>query len=147
MTIRSTQNDPEDVDLAIALDKVCFIIAKAREFDVKEAPSDPDPGSNPADDMEVSVLEDYDNDPVLQELLSLISDMSIDEQVDLVALMWLGREDYTADDWESVRSDAADAHNERTAEYLCGTPLLADHLSGGLDLLGLSCAEFESVQV
>lgn len=37
-----------------------------------------------------------------------------------------------------------DAHNEHTAEYLSGEPLLADHLAAGLDLVGLSCANFES---
>ncbi len=45
--------------------------------------------------------------------------------------MWLGRDDYTAADWDSVREEAASAHNNRTAEYLLGTPNLGDLLEKG----------------
>ena len=41
----------EDVpppDLNISVDKVCYIALKAREFDAKVEPVEPDPGSNPA---------------------------------------------------------------------------------------------------
>jgi hypothetical protein len=51
-----------------------------------------------------------------------------DEQIDLVALAWLGRGDGTIDDWDELRAEAARAHNKRTAAYLPGMPLLADHL-------------------
>ena len=129
--------------LQIALEKVCFLIMKAKEFDAKDEVTDPDSGSNPSDDMQAGVLEDHEDDPVLEELHSLITSLSFDEQVDLVALMWLGRDEYTAADWDTVRAEAADAHNNRTARYLCGTPLLADHLADGLSSLGLSCAEYE----
>jgi hypothetical protein len=89
------------------------------------------------------VLEDHPDDPVVEELTSLINSLSEDEQIDLVALTWLGRDDYSASDWPTVRAEAARARNERTAEYLLGTPLLADFLEEGLSLLGRSCEEFE----
>lgn len=130
-------------DLAIALETVCFIIMKARQFDVKEASTEPDPGSNPTDDNDVSILQDHPDDPVQEELSSLISELSEDEQIDLVALMWLGREDYGAGDWANIRAQASDAHNRHTAEYLIGEPLLADHLASGLEVIGLSCAGYE----
>lgn len=132
-----------DVSLAISSEKVCFIIVKAREFDVKDAATDPDPGSNPSDDREISVLEDQPDDPVAEELTSFIDALSEDEQIDLVGLAWLGRGDYAADDWESVRGEAAAAHNQATANYLLGMPLLGDFLEEGLSLLGRSCEEFE----
>jgi hypothetical protein len=91
----------------------------------------------------VAVLEDHEDDPVLEELTSFIAAMSEDEQIDLVALAWLGRGDYTADDWASVREEAARAHNDKTALYLLGTPLLSDYLEEGLGLLGYSCEPFE----
>lgn len=56
--------------LTISPEKVCFVIMKAREFDAKDAVSEPDPGSNPSDDMETSVLEDHEDDPVVEELTS-----------------------------------------------------------------------------
>jgi hypothetical protein len=129
--------------LTISPEKVCFIIIKAREFDAKDEVSEPDPGSNPTDDRETAVLEDHEDDPVLEELTSLINSLSEDEQIDLVALAWLGREDYSASDWAAVREEAARAHNERTASYLLGTPLLGDFLEEGLTMLGYSCEEFE----
>jgi hypothetical protein len=57
--------------------------------------------------------------------------------------MWLGRDDYAASDWSAVREEAMRAHNDRTAEYLIGTPLLGDLLEEGLSKLGYSCEEFE----
>ena len=56
--------------------------------------SEPDPGSNPSDDNDVAVLEDHEDDAVVEELTSFIDAMSEDEQIDLVALVWLGREDF-----------------------------------------------------
>ena len=140
-----TKNPAEDdeVTLSVSPEKVCFIIVKAREFDVKDEVSEPDPGSNPSDDHDVAVLEDHEDDPVFEELTSFIGALSEDEQIDLVALAWLGRDDYTASDWQAVREDAARAHNNRTAAYLLGIPQLGDFLEEGLSMLGYSCAEFE----
>ena len=80
-------------ELSISEEKLCFIIAKAREFDVKDVVTDPDDSSNATDDAMLSVLEDHKDDPVVQELAAVIFAMSVDEQVDLVALTWLGRGD------------------------------------------------------
>jgi Protein of unknown function (DUF3775) len=142
---RRSSDSPLDLDreLTISPEKVCFIIVKAREFDVKDAVTEPDPGSNSSDDGDVAVLEDDEDDPVLQELTSFIDALSEDEQIDLVALTWLGRDDYEASDWASVRDEAARAHNRRTSSYLLGMPLLADFLEEGLSMLGHSCEEFE----
>ena len=133
-----------DRELSIPPDKVCFVVVKAREFDTKDVVTGPDPASNPADDGGVAVLEDHGGDPVFEELISFINALSEDEQVDLVALAWLGRDDYAASDWASVRDEAARAHNRRTARYLLGMPLLADFLEEGLSLLGHSCEDFEA---
>ncbi len=129
--------------LTISPEKVCFIIMKAKEFDAKDEVTEPDPGSNPTDDMDVEVLEEHEDDPVVEELTSLINSLSEDEQIDLVALAWLGRDDYSASDWTAVREEAARAHNQRTAEYLLGMPLIGDFLEEGLSMLGYSCEEFE----
>ena len=92
---------PEEGDvLSISPEKVCFIIIKAREFDAKDAVTDPDPGSNPTDDREAAVLEDHEDDPVVEELTGFIGALTEDEQIDLVALAWLGRDDFAASDWD-----------------------------------------------
>ncbi len=133
-----------DTELSVSLEKVCFVIAKAREFETKDVPNIPDEASNPSDDGMIEVLEDRPNeDAVLQELRSIIGGMSEDEQIDLVALAWLGRGDTGAEGWEELRSEAARAHNRRTAAYLLAMPLLPTYLQDGLAELGLSCEEFE----
>lgn len=128
-------------DLSISAEKLCFIIAKAREFDVKDVVTDPDDASNPTDDANLAVLEDHKDDPVVQELTAVINAMSVDEQVDLVALTWLGRGDGNIEDWADLRAEATRAHNRRTAAYLLGMPLLADHLDDAISQFGISCAE------
>jgi Protein of unknown function (DUF3775) len=136
----SEENGPT---LTISSEKVCYVIIKAREFDAKEGVTEPDPGSNPTDDQDAAVLEDHEDDPVVEELTSFIDSLSEDEQIDLVALTWLGRDDYTASDWGSVREEAARAHNTRTVEYLLGIPQVSDFLEEGLSMLGYSCEDFE----
>ena len=133
----------DDSPLTISPEKVCFIIVKFKEFDAKDPVTEPDPGSNPSDDKDIGVLEAHRDDPVEEELTSLINSLSEDEQIDLVALAWLGRDDYAASDWPAVREEASRAHNKRTAQYLLGTPLVGDFLEEGLSMLGYSCEEFE----
>jgi hypothetical protein len=130
--------------LEISPEKVCYIIIKAREFEVKDAVTDPNPGSNPADDGMYAVLESHRDDPVEEELTSLISSLTVDEQVDLVALSWLGRQDGDLSDWQDLRSQAMESRNDRTAQYLMGSPLFAEYLEEGLSMMGLSCEEYET---
>jgi hypothetical protein len=129
--------------LSISTDKVCFVVIKARAFDAKDVVTDPDDGSNAADDGMVSVLEDHGDDPVAQEIAQFIRAMDEDEQIDLVALTWLGRGDGTLEEWDDLRSEAQRAHNQRTASYLLGIPLLPDYLEEGLAQFGLSCDDVE----
>src|SRR5262249_28133844 len=104
----------------------------ARVFDAKEADSDPDSGSNPTDDGEADVLEDIPNDATAQELAGYIRGLDVDEQVDLVALAWVGRGTYSVSEWDDAIAEARRAHNKRTAEYLFSLPLLGDYLEEGL---------------
>ena len=123
-------------ELTVYTDQVGFLIEKAREFDVKEGASDPDSGSNGADDNMIDVLDDNGGDPVVKEITSFINAMSVDEQIDLVALMRLGRGDGTIEEWDELRREAADGANGRTASYLLGEPLLSDFLAEGLSAFG-----------
>ena len=147
MESRQTRDTAIEIELNVPLDTVCQIILKAREFDVKAGSSDPAADEFDDDDFVAAVLEDRPSDPVETELTQVIDDLSTDAQADLVALMWLGREDSGVEDWESLRQTAMDEHNRNTAAYLIGTPLLADHLEDGLDAIGLGCSEFEETSV
>src|SRR6516225_4251528 len=130
-------------DLTISAAKIATIIVKARQFDAKDVVTDPDSGSNASDDAMLSVLEDHGDDPVRSELMAIIRGLNEDEQIDLVALTWLGRGDGDLSDWDDLRAEAYRAHNKRTAEYLLGMPLLGDLLEEGLAQFGHSLEEFE----
>lgn len=129
--------------LTIPLEKLCFIIDKARQFDAKDVLTDPDDSSNATDDGMRSVLEDHANDPVYTELTSVIWALNEDEQIDLVTLTWLGRGDGNLDSWDELRAEAARDHNSRTADYVLGIPLLSDYLEAALSEFGLSCADLD----
>jgi hypothetical protein len=117
----------------VSLDKIRYIVDKARELDVKVAPEELDDGSS----ME-RILEDYADDPTLEELRSFLAAQSDDELRQLLALVWIGRGDFDGDDWDDVLSQVEDVREKHTVDYLIGTPLLADYLEEGLAAIGLS---------
>jgi hypothetical protein len=120
--------------LTISLDKVCYVIAKARELDVKVAPEELDDGSS----ME-RILEDYADDATLDELRGFLAAQSDDELRELLALSWIGRGDFSADEWLDVMKEVRDVREKHTVDYLIGTPLLADYLEEGLAQFNLAC--------
>ena len=64
----------------------------AREFDEQIESTNPDSGSNLADDSEIDALEEEEaDDPVQQKLEEALEALNVDEQLDLIALTWLGR--------------------------------------------------------
>jgi len=113
--------------LTISPEKVCFIILKAREFDAKDAVTEPDPASNPSDDRDAAVLEDHSDDPVVEELTSLIDSLSEDEQIDLVALTWLGRDD----GWCDLERSGAGSLSLPSPAQLASYPSSGRELAGG----------------
>lgn len=129
--------------LELDINKVCYIIVKARELDVQVEVEEPDYGSGAVDDSFRQVLQAYSDDPTFDELKEAIDDLNIDEQCQLVALTWVGRGDYTAEEWADALTTARDAHSDHTALYLIGIPLLADYLEEGLSAFDLSCEDFE----
>ena len=129
--------------LAIPLKKLAYIITKAREFDVEVPPVDEDSGSNPSDDAEWDVLQSGADNPTYQELVDAINSLSDPERIELLALTWLGRGDYSKEDWREALKEARRIHDEKETDYLIGTPLLADYLEEGLSQLGFSIEDFE----
>jgi len=129
--------------LTIPLEKLAFIIIKAREYDVEVPPVDEDSGSNPSDDADRDVLEESPENPTLQELVDALDGVSDLERIELLALTWLGRGDYTKEEWREALIEARRVHDEKETEYLVGTPLLSDYLEEGLSQLGYSIEDYE----
>lgn len=129
---------PLDIDPAT----VEFIILKARAFDVKTEPVEPDPGSNEIDDNEREVIEDYPGDETEAELRDTIEQLTDDAAIDLVAMFWVGRGDYGRDEWNQARELARERSGPPLADYLMGEPNLGDFLEEGITSLGYTPREF-----
>jgi hypothetical protein len=129
--------------LTIAPERLGYIIEKAREFDAETAPVDPDSGSNPSDDGGIAILEATASNPIEQELAAALDTLNDDERVELLALMWVGRGDFDRKEWRDALARAREIHNTAETGYLIGTPLLADYLEQGLNVLGYPVEDYE----
>ncbi|MCJ7598319.1 MAG: DUF3775 domain-containing protein [Methyloceanibacter sp.] len=128
--------------LEISPEKVGHVIIKAREYDVKVGAWDDGDTERDSD----SILEDFGDDPTRAELKGFISTLNVDEQVSLVALMWIGRGSYGPDELDEALETARAERVNPTADYLLGIPLLADYLEEGLDKLGFSVEDAEDLR-
>ncbi|STY29973.1 Protein of uncharacterised function (DUF3775) [Legionella wadsworthii] len=121
--------------LNLDTETICDLLDKARQFQVKEEVSFPEV----TDDMDsLYVLADHQDDAVYQETIEYINNLRSDQQATLVALMYLGRGDYTQDEWEDALSFAQEEITEHTGEYLLSRPMVADDIERGLNMLGIS---------
>ena len=130
----AASDDDEEFDLGISLEAVAAIVDAARavqegeESGALEREEDKDEGLDAEDD------ENMDEDA----LRAFIADLNEDEQASLIALAWIGRGDYSAEDWEEARTLARERNVRDPADYLLGIDMLGDMLEEGLAELGLS---------
>lgn len=141
MALAVRKDDPSAPSLTIPLDKLGFLIVKARAFDGQDAVSDPNSGSNPTDDGAADVLEGQPDDPTRQELFGAIRALSEDQRIELIALAWVGRGTFDLADWQEALDTAYAEHGARPAHYLMKMPLLGDYLEEGLAAFGESIVD------
>ena len=122
--------------LTIPADSAFAIVQKARQYDAKVPQSDPDSGSNPTDDTSIDALEFSPGDDTRRELLGAIDDLNDDEQVDLVALVLLGRGDFPISEWRLAREAAGEIDRAHVGEFIATIPLVSDYLEDGLSHFG-----------
>ncbi len=113
-------------------DTVQFIIDKAHEFHARDDVTFEEEPEVADEFWSSQVTTDFGGDPYYRELKTTINDLEPDQQVSLVALMWLGRGDFSIAEWDEALQSAGESWNDHTADYLIGTALLADYLSEGL---------------
>ena len=89
------------------------------------------------------ILMSRELDRAEAELRAFIDRMTEDEQAELVAVMWIGRETFGADELAEAIQTAKDEATGPTADYLLGVPLLPDYLEDGLDALGFNPSDLE----
>lgn len=126
----------------LGVDQVCFLIVKARQLDVPDTgePDEPE-GSNPTDDDFRDALLGEADDATEEEMRSLIAAMDSGQQAELIALAFVGRGDFSAEEWTDALHAAGERGPASVADYLLEMPLLADYLDEGLAAFGLSCVE------
>ncbi|MFO1117122.1 MAG: DUF3775 domain-containing protein [Beijerinckiaceae bacterium] len=137
MTRREIEPDMPE----IAVDKVCFVVAKAHELLAVDEGETPD-ASNPADDRDRAALTDEAVAPNRREFVEFVAALDADEQNALVALAWIGRGDFEPADWRAAVAEAAGRRETSTARYLLGMPLLPDYLEDALSAFDRSCGDF-----
>ncbi|EPX83361.1 DUF3775 domain-containing protein [Salipiger mucosus] len=77
------------------------------------------------------------------ELRAFVDRMTEEEQAALVAIMWIGRDAFDAEEWDEAYATAIAEASTPTADYLIGTPHVADHLEAGLEALGYDAQDEE----
>lgn len=120
-------------------DTVCRLIELARVFHAQDEVVIPEEPDNPSGDWLTQILAGHADDSMLDEFRNIVADLEPDQQQQIVALLWLGRGDFTLEEWTEAVEEAAENWNERTADYLIAHPLLPDYLTEGLDQHGYSC--------
>lgn len=89
------------------------------------------------------ILMGHELDRAEGELRGFLERLNEDESADLVALFWIGRGSFDADDWDEAVQTARSEATVPTADYLLGSPHFSDHLEAGCDAMGLDIANEE----
>jgi len=120
-------------EIELNRDTVRFIIETAREFHTRRDVVLEEIPEIPTEDWSLPTRVDGAADPYYEEMKTTINDLEPDQQVSLVALMWVGRGDFSSGEWADALKLAGERWTKHTADYLIGTAMLADYLSEGLE--------------
>lgn len=119
-------------ELELNSDTVRQIIDMAHEFQTRDDVSFEEEPTVADEFWSDQMGETFAGDTYYQELKSVINDLEPDQQISLVALLWLGRGDFSISEWQDALKSAEESWNEHTSDYLIGTPLLSDYLAEAL---------------
>ena len=81
--------------------------------------------------------------PDSPHLSDYIAGLNYDEKSSLVALMWVGRDSFDADDFAEAKETARVEATAPTEQYLSGIPDLAELLEAGMESLGIDVTDAE----
>jgi len=126
-------------ELRISTEKVCDFIEAAREVAGKVAPAAGDLTTT-GDDSPLETLEDYpDEDSRREQMEEFIAGLNVDEQTDLLALIFIGRGDFDIAEWAAATREARDRIADRDPDYMIGDAALPEYLGTGLNAFDRSC--------
>lgn len=131
-----------EITLNINPETVCQIINRAHEFQAKEGVNFTEKiDSSEYEYDPLQILADHKDDLTLGEVKSLIEDLEPDQQIELLALMYLGRGDFEPSEWSQAQKEAKKNLAPRLTEYLFAKPQIAEYLQKGMEILGYYCDE------
>ena len=130
-------------ELRISVEKVCALIEAARELAGK-VPSTAGDRTTTGDDSKLATIDEpegvgEDQDARRQQTIEFIAGLNVDEQTDLLALIWLGRGDYGIEEWDDALTEAEARIAARDPDYMIGDAALPEYLGDGLEAFGLTC--------
>jgi hypothetical protein len=128
----------DHAELNLNRDIVQLIIDAAHEFTTQADVTFPEEPEVFDEQWAAQSTGPLSRDPYYTELINKIEDLEPDQQVSLVALMWLGRGDYSIEEWPEALAFAEETWTDHTATYLIGVSLLADYLQEGVDQIDAS---------
>lgn len=76
-------------------------------------------------------------------LIDYIGGLNEDEQLSLVACVWIGRDSFDASEVQEALDTARAERSSPTETYLAAMPELADYLEAGMEALGLDVTDEE----
>jgi hypothetical protein len=123
--------------LTLSSDDAFFILLRAREFDDVIDLSD-----LIADEAGRAARPAEDDDQMEAELAATIGALDDDALTDLVALIWIGRGDFMAREWNAARRAAGQLGRQRAPDYVAGIPMVSDYLEQGLSAFGHTLAHY-----
>lgn len=126
-----------DIELTIEPGFLSRLVFKMRAASLGDADTPRDARDNATGGRHhITLNEEVDIDAAEQELVAEIEGMDAEHQQELVALMWVGRGDFTADEWQSALDLAAERADRPAADYLLSHSMAADDIASGLEALG-----------
>ena len=126
-------------ELRISTEKVCDFIEAAREVAGK-VPSTAGDRTTTGDDSKLVTIEDHPGeDDRRREMVEFIAGLNVEEQIDLLALIMLGRGDYEVADWDAAVSEAEGRIAARDPDYMIGDAALPQYLGDGLEAFDKTC--------
>lgn len=126
-------------ELRISTEKVCDFIETAREL-AGIVPSTAGDHTTTGDDSKLETMEgDPDKDVRRIEAIAFIAGLNVEEQTDLLALIWLGRGDYELSEWDDAVAEAEARIAARDPDYMIGDAALPAYLGDGLEAFGKTC--------
>jgi hypothetical protein len=131
-------------ELRISTEKVCALIEAAREIAGKVSSTTGDRTTTGDDSKLETIVDDsgqdiYEGDDRRRQMVEFVAGLNVEEQTDLLALIWLGRGDYDIAEWGDALEEAEARIAARDPDYMIGDAALPQYLGDGLEAFGWAC--------